>query len=191
MIVSERMPRDARNLERVARRRKGPVVEVLGLSGVLFEVQNTRSSGAVRELAAWGVRRASHSGELIGMTRSLLRVFGDPNRPSEKVSVISITARDKSSRFHLSARISPIRIPVRTATSTTVRHGSGSAASKNRSCSSVRHLFSFPVSRSPMATWNWGRLSRRNQLGIEYAKRLGVFETCTRRSQKALRSLLP
>jgi hypothetical protein len=44
----------------------------------------------------------------MGITRLLLRVFGDPNRPSENVSATSIVPRNMSTRFHRIARISPI-----------------------------------------------------------------------------------
>jgi hypothetical protein len=63
----------------------------------------------------------------MGITRLLLRVFGDPNWPSENVSATSIVQRNMSTRFHRIARISPIRSPVSTATATTVRQGSESS----------------------------------------------------------------
>ena len=101
----------------------------LGLSGVPFVVQNTRSWGIVRMQPERWVSKAARSAELIGITRRLLRVFGVPNFPSEYVSETSMLRRKKSSRFHLSARISPILMPVSTAVMTIVRHGPKSLVS--------------------------------------------------------------
>ena len=80
----------------------------------------------------------------MGITRLLLRVFGDPNWPSENVSATSIVPRNMSTRFHRSARISPIRSPVSTATVTTVRQGSessGRSFESQEACNTDARLF--------------------------------------------------
>src|SRR6266481_8851963 len=121
----------------------------LGLSGVPFVVQKTRSWGIVRIQPARWVSKAARSAELIGITRRLLRVFGVPNFPSEYVSETAMLPRMKSSRLHLSARISPILMPVSTAVTTIVRHGSDSLVNNIRICAGAKKRRSFLASLSP------------------------------------------
>lgn len=90
-----------------------------------MRVVNTIPSELPCRHRANGTWNASCRGWLIGISHLLLFVFGDPNLPSDTVSRTWITLRTKSMAFHRSARISPTRIPVRTAASTRVRQGSG------------------------------------------------------------------
>src|SRR5437773_2041103 len=113
----------------------------------------------LRQVTTWGAvcaaphrcnSSASRKTELIGITRRLLRVFGVPNCPLENVSETSMFPRRKSSRVHLSARISPIRMPVSTAVNTMVRHGSGSLVSKVWICAGSNDIRSLLDTRSPI-----------------------------------------
>jgi hypothetical protein len=134
MGVAKGMPRNAWLLNPVARRREFTVVEVL----------RTEWSSPWR-----GEEQIVRPGFCpVGTLRFENFTKTRADRKHAIAAVRSATSRvlcNRSTRFQRSPRISPIRIPVRTATWTTERHGSVNSGKSFWTCAGVdRANFTFP-----------------------------------------------